>query len=500
MTLSQRQEFVRALLLCDSVFDPGRRGWIVKNLPEGIKNPIVRDGNPQIDTDRIVSACEKYPSGIERLMGIVRSQETTSQEFRAVEDVLLEIQAHVVLLPAQRREVADFAGRLMATEVGGLRALAHQSHPQETSDKFTEGDEAIVEHLAKLPPATPGRHTHPALELVERLALVAQRKGDFPAFERLREIAAAAGDVLEIGDADRDRVAATLAAEAPPAPQQLYLLLDFRGYPALPGLYEADVWLLEAGGSAPMGRDLHQGDPQPLDRLREGMLDRIDRVAGPVRTPGDRLSVEVFLPRSLRRGDFDQWPASRPNARGNFRLLGIECPVVVRCRERVEDTTAFGVRSQWWRARNALRQCCTGMQAVPIKWVSNPAEADYYTLYDALEKQKGSVCLVVVTAPPDDPDAILDDVLDAAVDTGVPWILYLRRRPVDPGVARTTLEKLLAKDPHLARLPEEVQSFRGAADRADHLGHAVSLMWDDDLNRLPPTRRLQAPGQTGTMT
>jgi hypothetical protein len=467
---------------------------IVRNLPEEIRNQIVQDGNPQVHADRIVSACEKHPSGIERLMEIVRSQETTSQEFRAVEDVLSEIRAHVVLLPAQRREVADFAGGLMATEVGGLRALARQSHPQETSDKLPEGDEAIVEHLAKLPPATLGRHTHPALELVERLALVAKRTGDLPASRRLREIAAAAGDVLGIGDADRDRVAATLAAEAPPAPRQLYLLLDLRGDPARPGLYESDVWLLEAGGSAPLGRDLHQGDPQPLDRLRERMLDRIDRVAGPVRRPGDRLSVEVFLPRSLLRVDFDQWPASRPNARGKFRLLGIECPVVVRCRERVEDTTTFGVRSLWWRALNALRQCCTGMQAVPIQWVSNPAEADYDTLYDALETRKGAICLVVVTAPPNDPDAILDDVLDAAVDTGVPWVLYLRRRAVDPGVARAALEKILAKDPHLARLPEEVQSIRGAASLADDLGHTVSLLWDDDLNRLPPTQRLQAPG------
>src|SRR5262249_10226205 len=76
-----------------------------------------------------------------------------------------------------------------------------------------DGDEAVVEHLAKLPPATRGRHAHPALELVERLALVAQRKAEFPAFGRLREISEAAGDVLGICDTEWARVTAPLDAE-----------------------------------------------------------------------------------------------------------------------------------------------------------------------------------------------------------------------------------------------------------------------------------------------
>ena len=80
--------------------------------------------------------------------------------------------------------------------------------------------------------------------------------------------------------------------------------------------------------------------------------------------------------------------------------------------------------------------------------------------------------------------------LQEALNAGVPLAVWLRRRSARVADARAELEKYLlnnAKDPCLCQLPRTVWEYRRKDCTGDlYLGAGLTLLWDDDPERVPP--------------
>ncbi len=87
---SQLKKWVVALEQCQAIVVPERRNSVVLNLRDDIRGSISRDSALRIDVLNIVSACDRYPGGLEELVELVRFLEGDSFAVRGLESLLDE--------------------------------------------------------------------------------------------------------------------------------------------------------------------------------------------------------------------------------------------------------------------------------------------------------------------------------------------------------------------------------------------------------------------------
>ena len=318
---------------------------------------------------------------------------------------------------------------------------------------------------------------------------------------RLQAIGEAACATYGMTAAVLDKSRADGAPAVPTPGRKLFVLVDLKPE-HLPGecqrpekkedaRYVLNLWVCEEDGT--FLTEVQAAEPLPLAAIRADFMERLEGLVDPLTLPGDVLSIELFLPRELRCEGFDQWAgALDPEDR-----VGRSCPVAVRCRDRLSRGRLFGRRGEWEQHGSAaLRQPPATIRLITFQQAADADDA----LFDAMHEDEGRFCLVVAAAPTDFADpAAHAELLQEAVDAGMPVGLWVRQRPCTVETAAAELLELL-RVPSLDRLPENVLKLRKshAAKRdANHLGNHLTLFWDDP-RRVPPKLRLGAPPSRGT--
>jgi vWA-MoxR associated protein C-terminal domain/vWA-MoxR associated protein middle region 0 len=190
-------------------------------------------------------------------------------------------------------------------------------------------------------------------------------------------------------------------------------------------------------------------------------------------TPAGRLMVEFVLRSQLINRPVDQWTVGTAPA-----PLGLKYPVVVRSLDRAEDMLP---QHGLWRAKWARREeveLADEPSGHGFEWSPrDPGETDRQ-LYVRLSENSLPVCLPMMSTP----DAAQCGNILAALDAGVPVMLWSRRPDVDLRTGLTTLLPI-----RLAELPWRVLGFRREAEGDEnHLARHLTLLWDD-ADRVPLT-------------
>ncbi|WPO70056.1 trypsin-like peptidase domain-containing protein [Streptomyces sp. KN37] len=209
--------------------------------------------------------------------------------------------------------------------------------------------------------------------------------------------------------------------------------------------------------------------------------------------------LEFVVPEGLMSEPFEEWQIREPGAARPRPMRTV--PVVVRHLDRLEPLLASHLAGRRWatvRARGETRP----------RRVECGLPYGYEEFHDWLDADD-QLCALAYAATP------APDWLSAALDTGVPIMLWRRR---DCGVgngegnhAHCAPEKFLDRiteavaslDP--ARLPHEVMRLRKEArspDKGDaeHCGHRLTLFWDGAEGRADPPLAAGTASASGTRT
>ncbi|SEG53980.1 Trypsin-like peptidase domain-containing protein [Thermomonospora echinospora] len=222
----------------------------------------------------------------------------------------------------------------------------------------------------------------------------------------------------------------------------------------------------------------------PLRIRRDQVRTKVEHaLAAQVRTVHDLdWMIEFVVPERLMNEPFEDWGIPEPEAERRRPRPLRSVPLVVRHVDRLKPLTVSRLTRGRWRtlrARGALRP----------QQISCRLDYDYEAFYDWLDAGE-ELCALIYAAPP------RDDWLSAALDTGIPIMLWRRRPCADSRHAGCApegfLDELAAAVSHLDpdALPVEVMRLRkrarapGGGDH--HCGHRLTLFWDDPARRPDP--------------
>lgn len=189
--------------------------------------------------------------------------------------------------------------------------------------------------------------------------------------------------------------------------------------------------------------------------------------------------LEFVVPPGLMSEPYEEWHIREPGAARPRPMRTV--PVVVRHVERLKPLTVSRLTRKRWetvRARGETRP-------VPVDCGLPYGYDQFYGWLDADD----DLCALAYAARP------VDDWLSAALDTGVPIMLWRRHDCGDDGHAtcapKAFLDRLTEAVATLEpdQLPVEIMRLRKEARSphkgdADHCGHRLTLFWDDP-ERMP---------------
>ncbi|WAL98996.1 trypsin-like peptidase domain-containing protein [Streptomyces sp. Je 1-369] len=203
--------------------------------------------------------------------------------------------------------------------------------------------------------------------------------------------------------------------------------------------------------------------------------------------------LEFVVPQRLMNEPFDEWEIDEPGAERPWPMRTV--PVVVRDLNRLKPVRASDRAGRRW-------ETVRGRGETRPQRVECGLPYDFYEFRDWLDADD-QLCALAYAATP------ARDWLEAALDTGVPIMLWRRHDCGTAGHAHCSPEKFLDRitdavdtlDP--ARLPSEVMRLRREARSpvrrdAEHCGHRLTLFWDSGQGAADPPLSAPGAGVSGT--
>jgi len=382
------------------------------------------------------------------------------------------------------RHLLDIVGRAPQTEAEGLVRIYHATLPPTAHVRNNPIPSLLLADLCDQPilKAWP-----PLFEFVERMRL-AQGIALAMSDELRLWVDANAGQVTPPVPAyEIERLRKQLQAEQKPpgaeAPSwlQVYLEPDWlnRTQERKQPLFRVELVLSSPRTNGPLVLEAGQlsGETKQLWMLDElpSLLDRAFANPGNVAKIPDlsQLVIEVVAPSDVLLFGFERWKRNNtPNTYAMFH------PLVVRLRDRLTIPNPADQRlaEEYWRQKwNTFHQvlCLHGCEA--LEW-RDQDDLDVFELQDDADL----ACLGL--ASPLLPDK--REVFDVLRDAGIPIAIWLRGPDLAPMEQANLPERIstLIQGKPLSGLFKAVQELRRSREvrtDAQHIGNALTLLWDD---------------------
>jgi hypothetical protein len=252
--------------------------------------------------------------------------------------------------------------------------------------------------------------------------------------------------------------------------------------------YQLDAWLIEdieTYRSHKTGyHNLPADDPSDAAPCRlEELLQKITRLLNHFLTEQKRVceycesypQMHIFLPLELMHLGVDRWWLD-PETMRRRSVLGHDHVVVIHCANRYEGS--YRKQPSWlqlWRRHQDLLQ--ESAQNVFVSGHDHDLDTLMELLDDAVQPDSKVVGLQVNQAP-----VQTEELCYELLDSGLPLALWSRHNLTELS-PETELSNLLSTC-CLERLPDTVKSKRSETRKpqnapACHIGHHLSLLWDD---------------------
>ena len=441
------------------------------------------------DVWQLIGACLKTTGAIHTLVAVLETFHGGSKPMNAARDVVDELLPAPLLTPEERRDLRALA---LAVKERGSRAADATTLPAiylravgPVGPVPTRDVRELQDVLAELEEVANGAAGVPPLAVF--VAELADR-ADAATAAQLHDWVHRVGGRLGFALADLDRLRQLPAARVERG--DTHLVVECRPDAAAPDRFLFTAWLQTGTGPGiTLQRDDRSRPLTALPALLEELLTGHPMV---VNRQDPDLTIEFVLPRDLLDRPFDQLAVP---IEGMPRRLGIEYPVVLRSRDRMERRA---LHHNWRRKWDWLREHSpeAGMHTV-----AKPGETEHEQLY--IKLSDNSVMVLVMAFPPWGGDPQPVDELWVGLQAGTPIIVFCRHgRDAERFCAEVT--RLLGAElpgiPAVLDLPRRLLELRRRAapgDPAnpenDHLGLHLSVIFDD-ADRIPePYLRLEPP-------
>ncbi|HEY1353637.1 MAG TPA: hypothetical protein VGF67_28850 [Ktedonobacteraceae bacterium] len=416
-------------------------------------------------------------------------------------------QAWVDVIQGIRKACDAFASTRVLPDAAFLLAAGQHAHRQEQERLRT-----LQRILAALPTGAPRRAG--GSQLAEMFARLLQGQGEIlPLLKACEQYASAFTPALESLRDWGDQVARDfgvhpqllairremqLAAERQEASSAYlcYLLIVLEAVETDSLAFTVKAWLYSE----------QEEEADPLDAPEEGrwyreenMPDLLDELLGEIAAKStlsdmakDELNIEFFLPYRLLSLPVAHWRFAEGTG-----VLGARYQVVVRSLDRIGDRNAYDRSRASWKIKGEMaRTLVCGMSPAHIHWLDEDSRGEQ--IYHRLEPPHTKIlCLCFTQAPGALDPAYEQRALRAMCKAGTPIALWPGHPVADALQAkkfRAALRRLL-QEHRPADLPAALLALRWAAVTAkkgqgDHLGHTLTLLWDDPKRPLPEGRLL----------
>jgi hypothetical protein len=403
-------------------------------------------------------------------------EEDSELEFDALDLLAASVERSAAFGWRSRGEVEVIARQLVSE--AALKKLYRQSLPWAglLNDQATTMRHVLIE-LADLNRQEGGSFPIPLLEFVERLAF--HIEGEFPAdASGLRAWVDQIGPQVDVTareiQALRDRLRKMTGGNKDP----FHVLVEVIPDPLDPTRFSLATFTWSREEEFEPIDLWPEGSGPLLPQEIEPLLVRLVEETLPYLLPEGTTDValELFLPRELLCWSVDQLKIRM----GKLSTpIGIHYQVIVRWRDRALKQDLYWQR-KWRRAQN-------GASLLPdsIFWIRAREHYRLKELHTKLISSDDLFCLGLAFSPPEIPKT--EDLLDTVLSLGVPVAFWSRQPWPDSDNLWQEIKRIF-EGKRVGDLPEVVREARREAYGGEdgmHVGHHLTLLWDDADRRLP---------------
>jgi hypothetical protein len=489
-------ELVDAFEACTYMND-SHRSTVLERLPSQIQGSIQYDSTRRGHIANILTACLNYSDdGIQKLIHALYIFEGDSKQMLYLKQ---EIKLVLRTKPVERKLLLQLRTLLreLPKSLRLLRYCFRKSYGESLPVMEGEHELQTRERMLSILVDAPRRSisTFPILEFFARIAAQWPETAN-----QIAPLLEEAADQLKVSLQELDNLHRRVTAEAailryPPPPSLMIMLrpreTDLRPIYADEKQFIVQAWLWHSQEEV----DLLKPDPDATDRdedihTRGEMADVLHELLYRECLPRLRtlknLIIEFFLPLQLLDYDVEySWSITTGiDVKGP---LGIEWPVVVRSRERVEGEYVGPLWSAWQKKWEQYRICAGDKACQRVLYDCSIEEQCGQTIESVLEKDDIIFLALTHVLPTESADVRLQ----AALNTGTPIVLWHKPSNELLGNMRQRFDELLSQC-SLEHLPRTICQKRKQPDWQDH---HLKLLWDS-LDRLPfdPIANLRGQG------
>jgi S1-C subfamily serine protease len=454
-----------------------RRVWTTRNIDLRVQKSL----NAAADAAALIELCRPIPGSLRMLVDDFPYGDSSRAEFGPLLLLIESLCTHRLLTDGERGALLRLVQDVPPTV---LQHAYRRAAPRLAGGDAVPAEPALlirqIEGQSQPPGALPR-----ILQFVEHLAT---RATDLA--EPLRVWSDRTAARLHLRHAAVDQLREQLA-QAPAEVEPPVLVVQL----APDALRPADRFLL----SAVLERDGHarhvlvlSDEPEGIDAIRARVDGLFDEVYAALDFQPELLTVEVFVPRVLLTEAVDRWDVTEV-----FPVpLGEKFGVVLRSYDRLRQTRLWPQWGHKWRlAREQDEWGTNAMHYVGPDDRSAPEQ-----IFEAL-RPEDKLALVLGRRPAAQPDLRPYDAFVAALQAGVPYVVWVREVSLADDFLHA-MQRLLAAEP-VRNVPRRIAEWRSPhgshAGSGAGLGEHVSVVACDFDRRTqfaarelrPPPRRRQ---------
>ena len=474
LDIKLKRQLVDALLNCPSISDQETRKYLIKDMPDDIKDTIDRHSNNRVDIANIVNRCLDFSTGIEELINIVRTFEGDSEPMRKVYDAIPSILC--LESPISNRYLSDllFIFDKVSVQSNNLQSYYRASLPIKFKNQYKpQSIWQMITHLSSIP--IQAGNTQPLVHFVQAIA---DHLSSGKEYEQLSNWICQLS--TDFGLTSKKVIAQSDTCDHEIYSSPIYVLVHMIPDPNNRNNerheFAVKIYRWRNSDDVPCVYTKKDCDKNNILNIID------DAIASEFDEDDDIRAIEFILPCELLNLDVDEWKRE-DKFEWDSGLIN-DYQVVVRLDRYHYNGIKLKrhFRDRWKEQWNRFKTMNDNDCAISsVFWVCNHENYDARKLCSEYRDDGEKTCLMQTFLPQHHVDFGLA-ILNAGIPVAV-WCKKYGHHKDDHEVIKNDLLKLI-KDGDLTVLPDRIHKICRKPDQKKRLQDHLTLLWDNP-GRLP---------------